>query len=526
MWVLLYAFLSLPLLLWLYQEFSTFRRRQVLKRFAGPKRLPIVGNAHQMGNKPTEILDQIFSWWFQYDRENYCFWIGSNPNVMVTKPKFLEYILSSQTLLKKPIGYQLTEPWLGLGLVTSTGSRWFKHRKMITPSFHFNILQDFHKVMDEYSSKFVGLLKGVSAGDSILDIQDHVGYLTLDVICSTSMGVSINAMENRTSEIAQAFRDICENIIMRSFHVWKRNQTLYRLSSDYPAYCKTLKTLQDFTYDVIEKRVKAHNDGTATKRQIDEFSSKSMAFLDTLLSATIDGRPLTTQELYEEVSTFIFAGHDTTTSGISFAVYLLSRHQDEQRKLYEEQREVMGDDGMGRNATFQEISQMKYLDLFVKEAQRVYPSVPVIGRFTETDHVIDGILVPKGTTLNMGLILLGYNDRVFKDPHKFRPERFEEQKPGPFEYVPFSAGPRNCIGQKFAQLQIKTVVSKIVRNFVVLPPEDGLESKDGYLSTTLGLPTAERIKKEAYRQKYDPILESTITLKSINGLNIRLRERN
>ncbi|XP_034651360.1 cytochrome P450 4e2-like [Drosophila subobscura] len=526
MWVLLYAFLSLPLLLWLYQELSTFRRRQVLKRFAGPKRLPIVGNAHQMGKNPTEILDQLFSWWFQYDRENYCFWIGSNPNIMVTKPKFLEYILSSQTLIKKPIGYELSEPWVGLGLITSTGSRWFKHRKMITPSFHFNILQDFHKVMDEYSSKFVGLLKGVSAGDSILDIQDHVAYLTLDVICSTSMGVSINAMENRTSEIAQAFRDICVNVSMRSFHVWKRNQTLYRLSSDYPAYCNTLKTLHDFTHDVIEKRVKAHKDGTATKRQVDEFSGKSMAFLDTLLSATIDGRPLTTQELYEEVSTFIFAGHDTTTSGISFAVYLLSRHQDEQRKLYEEQREVMGDDGMGRNATFQEISQMKYLDLFIKEAQRVYPSVPFIGRYAETDHVIDGILVPKGTTLNLGLSLLGYNDRVFKDPHKFRPERFEEQKPGPFEYVPFSAGPRNCIGQKFALLQIKTVVSKIVRNFVVLPPEDGLESKDGYLSTTLGLPTAERIKKEAYRQKYDPILATALTLKSTNGLNIRLRERN
>ncbi|KAH8346016.1 hypothetical protein KR059_000697, partial [Drosophila kikkawai] len=82
----------------------------------------------------------------------------------------------------------------------------------------------------------------------------------------------------------------------------------------------------------------------------------------------------------------------------------------------------MGDSGLGRDATFQEISQMKYLDLFIKESQRLYPSVPFIGRFTEKDYMIDGELVPKGTTLNLGLLMLGYNDRVFKDPHRFRPE--------------------------------------------------------------------------------------------------------
>jgi len=139
--------------------------------------------------------------------------------------------------------------------------------------------------------------------------------------------------------------------------------------------------------------------------------------------------------------------------------------------------------------------------------------------------LIDGDLVPKGTTLNLGLVMLGYNEKVFKDPHKFRPERFELEKPGPFEYVPFSAGPRNCIGQKFALLEIKTVVSKIIRNFEVLPALDELVSKDGYISTTIGLPDAERKKRDPYRHKYDPILSAVLTLKSENGLYIRLKER-
>eukprot|EP00099_Drosophila_melanogaster_P011879 NP_001286196.1 cytochrome P450-4e2, isoform B [Drosophila melanogaster] len=525
MWFVLYIFLALPLLLVAYLELSTFRRRRVLNKFNGPRGLPLMGNAHQMGKNPSEILDTVFSWWHQYGKDNFVFWIGTYSNVLVTSSKYLEFILSSQTLITKSDIYQLTHPWLGLGLLTSTGSKWHKHRKMITPAFHFNILQDFHEVMNENSTKFIKHLKTVAAGDNIFDFQEQAHYLTLDVICDTAMGVSINAMENRSSSIVQAFKDMCYNINMRAFHPLKRNELLYRLAPDYPAYSRTLKTLQDFTNEIIAKRIEAHKSGAVSTNAGDEFTRKKMAFLDTLLSSTIDGRPLNSKELYEEVSTFMFEGHDTTTSGVSFAVYLLSRHQDEQRKLFKEQREVMGNSELGRDATFQEISQMKYLDLFIKEAQRVYPSVPFIGRFTEKDYVIDGDLVPKGTTLNLGLVMLGYNEKVFKDPHKFRPERFELEKPGPFEYVPFSAGPRNCIGQKFALLEIKTVVSKIIRNFEVLPALDELVSKDGYISTTIGLPDAERKKRDPYRHKYDPILSAVLTLKSENGLYIRLKER-
>lgn len=107
-----------------------------------------------------------------------------------------------------------------------------------------------------------------------------------------------------------------------------------------------------------------------------------MAFLDTLLSSTIDGQPLSTQEIYEEVSTFIFEGHDTTTSAITFTVYLLSRHLAVQGKVIDEQRRIMGGN-LKRDATFQELAEMKYLDLVVKESLRLYPSVPFIARLAE-----------------------------------------------------------------------------------------------------------------------------------------------
>jgi len=120
---------------------------------------------------------------------------------------FTQFILSSQTLISKSDVYDLTHPWLGLGLLTSTGSKWHKHRKMITPAFHFNILQDFHDVMNENSSKFIDKLKKAADGDNIFDFQEEAHYLTLDVICDTAMGVSINAMENRSSSVVQAFKE-------------------------------------------------------------------------------------------------------------------------------------------------------------------------------------------------------------------------------------------------------------------------------------------------------------------------------
>lgn len=445
--------------------------------------------------------------------------------MFVSDPKDLEFILTSKSLIDKSDVYDMIHPWLGTGLLTSTGRKWHTHRKTITPSFHFKILQNFHDVMNKNSNKFVEVLRKVSQNDSIFDFQDMTHYLTMDVICDTAMGVHINAMDNHGNEIVQAFKDMCYNINMRAFHPLKRSNFLYRFAPDYPRYCKTLKILQEFTNEVITKRRETRRlekiDG-----EEDEFSRKKLAFLDTLLSSTVDGKSLTQQEIYEEVSTFMFAGHDTTTSGIAFAVYLLAMHPEIQRKVYAEQQQLLGDN-FNDEATFQQVADMQYLDMVIKESLRLYPSVPFVGRRADKDYDINGFVVPVDTTINLFLISLGYNEKYFPDPYRVNPDRWRASKrsQNPFEYIPFSAGPRNCIGQKFALLEIKSVVSKVVRTFEILPPLDELASTDGYSRHFIGLSPEEQKKRLPNPSKYDPILSAVLTLKSENGIFIRLRER-
>nr|AID61457.1 cytochrome P450 [Calliphora stygia] len=167
----------------------------------------------------------------------------------------------------------------------------------------------------------------------------------------------------------------------------------------------------------------------------------------------------------------MFEGHDTTTSGISFALYLIARHPQVQEKLVEEIKQVLGTD-KHKPVTYRELQDLKYMECVIKESQRLYPSVPAIGREITEDITIGDITIPAKTNLSLSLFMVLRDPDYFANPDDFIPERFEssgDEKINPFAYTPFSAGPRNCIGQKFAMLEMKSTLSKMLRHFELLP---------------------------------------------------------
>ena len=229
---------------------------------------------------------------------------------------------------------------------------------------------------------------------------------------------------------------------------------------------KCLKVLHGFTDNVIKSR----RDELLTRSQenasVNFDGKKKQALLDILLQSTIGGAPLSNADIREEVDTFMFEGHDTTTSGISFCLYNIAKYPDVQQKVFEEIKNEIGDEKI---LTLQLLNKLHYLELVIKESLRLYPSVPYFGRNIKEDVTVGGFTIPKHCSITISPYLMGRDPKIFPDPLKFDPNRFDvettSEKINPYAYVPFSAGPRNCIGQKFAVYEMKSIICKIVRDF-------------------------------------------------------------
>lgn len=223
---------------------------------------------------------------------------------------------------------------------------------------------------------------------------------------------------------------------------------------------KVLAILQGFTQSVIREKIKSAN---ADKKEI-------MAFLDVLLAArTDDGEKLSFSSIQEEVDTFMFAGHDTTTAATVWALYLLGRHPEIQIRVQEEVDDVMQHrDEI--HVTTEDLLNLEYLGQVLKESLRILPSVPGFSRTLTEDCYIDGYRIPTGTHIQVLTYSIHHNPDTWEDPEIFDPDRFSKKRSvdrHPFAYIPFSAGPRNCIGQRFAIMEVKVLLCQILHKFNV-----------------------------------------------------------
>lgn len=226
--------------------------------------------------------------------------------------------------------------------------------------------------------------------------------------------------------------------------------------------------LRRFTAGVIKNKLKNEKSVTSHTKQ-----KTKKAFLDMIISAeTEDGKKLSAEDIQEEVDTFMFGGHDTSSTALTWAIYLLGRYPDKQQKLHDE-LDAIFDGDKSCDITTDHLSQLVYLDLVIKEVLRLYPPVAFIGRQTDEEVVIDGKKIPKGSDLSIFIYFINRHPELWNEPDKFIPERFEVEKRlernlSPFAYIPFSAGPRNCIGQRFAIQEMKVILTKFFRQFSVV----------------------------------------------------------
>ncbi|XP_017473094.1 PREDICTED: cytochrome P450 4d2-like [Rhagoletis zephyria] len=442
-------------------------------KLPGPLNLPILGSIWIYTRvQPDELISLS-----RYIRNRFGrvarFWVLHIHAMFVCDLRFAQTLLSHPTEIRKNRMYSLLNDWLGDGLLVSYGAKWQSRRRVITPTFHFSILEDFVRIFDQQAQILVGKLEKSADGVQIVDIQNPVALATLDVICESAMGVRTNAQTDEGCEYVHLLTEMIHIILKRYVTLVYRPNWLFQLLAPRLAkrHITVTAALHAFTERIIRQRREEmlKQQAEIDKQQLarnDEFGIKRrQALLDVLLSATVDGHSLTDVDIREEVDTFMFEGHDTTKSAIAFALYCISRNTDVQFKLYAEIVEVLGTSAQ-QAITQSQLMQLKYTEQVIKEALRMYPPVPYIGRTLMEDCYIHGNCIPKGTSVLLAIYEIQNDADYFPEPHKFMPER--QANENPFAFVPFSAGPRNCIGQRFALLEMKTFIARIVQVYELL----------------------------------------------------------
>ncbi|XP_074651940.1 cytochrome P450 4c3-like [Tubulanus polymorphus] len=448
---------------------SLYYWKRITERFDqidGPKPLPIIGNALQFDQNPHLFYMQVMDFAATYGRRGlFRFWLGTTPRILLTSPYYIEKLLHSNTQLTKAYDYEFLHPWLGTGLLTSTNNKWKRNRKLLTPTFHFKILEDFLTVFNEQAMILNEYLDMRADTGEIFDIYPLITRCALDIICETAMGEKVNSQQNDESTYVKAIARTGELLQQRQKSPWLWPDIIYNFTSRGKDAKKHLDILHSFTNQVIQKRRAVLESRSNDEMVRDDGIKRKLAFLDMMLQNSYE---FSDENIREEVDTFMFEGHDTTSTAMNWAIYFIGRYPDVQRKIHEELDEIY--DGDDRPASSDDLRNMKYLECVIKESLRLYPSVPIFGRKLMDDLDLDGIIIPKDTNIYVLAPFVHRDPQHFPDPLTFNPDRFLlENATGrhPYSYVPFSAGPRNCIGQKFALMEEKVVLSSILRRFQI-----------------------------------------------------------
>ncbi|XP_046664818.1 cytochrome P450 4C1-like [Homalodisca vitripennis] len=441
-----------------------------VQHLPGPQGHPIFGNVKEYLSRHRFF--QYAAKWREHFPAFHKTLVLFHPLIIVQSPDAVQAILSRKHKHnEKGMIYQGLRSLLGEGLITSKGDRWHSHRKLITPTFHFNILESFVDVFVARTADFMKDLNIFLADNDLSekfnDISPFTRKLTLDFICETAMGTPADSNRLHHKEIVNAMHRLEEIGIYRMVRPWLLSDFIFQFTAKGREERKYRHILHSFTDQVIRRRRQALQ-AQEEFGYIEDCPKKRAIFMDLLITSSRGGSLLSDQDIREEVNTFMFAGQNTTQLAINYCLYLLGENPQIQAKAYAELYEIFGDSD--RQPTMEDLKAMKYLENCIKEALRLFPSVPVIARKLTEDEVFGKYTLPRGADVLVLPYVLHRDASQFPDPERFNPDNFLPEAVKlrhPYAYIPFSAGPRNCIGQKFAILAEKTVLSAILRKYKI-----------------------------------------------------------
>jgi cytochrome P450 len=385
---------------------------------------------------------------------------------LLTNPDHITEVFKDRLLFVKGKEVRMLQGLMGNGLITSEGDFWQRQRQLTQPMFHQQRINGYGRVMVDYTER---MLQTWQEGQ-VLNIHDAMMHLTRDIVMKTIFGQDITEQEadNITYALDEAMNwfimqmqvpnpgnmqtwlNLGSNIIAWVLHVVGLRGK--QASSIERSYQYAITLLDETVYAMIQQRRQSGSEG-------DDLLGMLMQIQD-----ADDGSRLSDQQLRDEVITIILAGHETTTNTLSWTWMLLAQHPQVYKKLFQELHNVL----KGRSPTLADLPQLKYTNMVIKEAMRLYPAVTDVPREASEDCEIGGYAIPKGTTIIISQWVMHRHPRYFDAPETFNPERWEndfEKQLRRGVYFPFGDGPRACIGKGFALMEAVLLLATIAQKF-------------------------------------------------------------
>ena len=491
-------FTIIPLfVLYFRYKYSYWRSRGV----KGPEPKFPWGNMKDLFGKPWP---QTYHTWTKQFGRVFGIYEGLTPSLVVN-----DATLAKEVLIKKfnyfvdrrPIGgHRMAK----LILINRQGDDWRRCRAIMSPTFTASKMKAMFPLMVECYSKFEAEIFKLAQSQSLVNVKETFGKLTSTVVARCAFATEINPFTDPNHPVVknliQFFKLGIKPFILFLSPIWFLNLIQFSFPDK-----QALNYISNLCREVVRQR-KASSKFNSNRQYIDLLqllidAKADVNGLSQLKDSTGDHEAhhgvedtLTTSSVFDEsnasfdedeivanLTLFFAAGYETTSSLLTYSSYLLAKHPDVQDRLYQEVVKVT--DGSGDKLTYDSITSITYLDAFICEVLRNFPPLILIERTASRDVLLsNGTKVPKGTIIKIPIYNIQHNPEYFDEPYKFKVERFLPEKRNQIiagSYLPFSIGPRNCIGMRFALMQAKLTLAKLLLNFKLLPEKTGPDEMSG-----------------------------------------------
>lgn len=371
------------------------------------------------------------------------------PVYLVVHPDAVQHVLQKnhRNYLKTPYVDDKWRMVVGDGLICSVGDFWRRQRRLIQPAFHRPRIADLADLMSGVTAEMFARWDAVADSGRPLDMKTEMTELTLNVLAQALFSAD-------WSREAKAMGPAVSVAIRHAYH---QLESFVSLPERIPTpanrrFVAARRTLDQIVYRLIAERRRA--------------TTQSNDMLEMLIQAhdPETGEQMSDQQVRNEVMTFIFGGHETVSSGLTWTFYLLSKHPQIARRVQQEVDQVL----QGRAPTADDLLHMPYLTQVVQEVMRLYPPVWLTSRTPLADDEIGGYHIPAGAMVLICSYVTHRHPQYWDnadafDPERFRPEQVQERPR--HAYLPFSNGPRKCIGDYFGMLETEIVVAMMAQRY-------------------------------------------------------------